>query len=528
MRELIKSELARVLERDVVVEAPKDRSLGHFATPVAMSLARELRKAPKIIAEELSAKFDGHENLEVSALNGYINIHLKGKFLNKLATDALNRGVEFAKGAPKSGSTMIEYVSANPTGPLHIGHVRGAVFGDTLARLGRYLGYEIATEYYINDAGNQIEMLGNSVVLACRELRGEVVEYGENDYKGDYIKDCARAAMAHFGEAVFDETKFSELCGWAKDQMLALIRQNLADAHITIDNWVSESSLYGALDATIARLKECGGTYEQDGKIWLASSQKGDEKDRVVVRDDGRPTYLAGDIVYHHDKLKRGFDHYINIWGADHHGYIARVKAAIAFLGYDPARLEVILAQMVALLKNGEAYKMSKRAGNFILMSDVLAEIGADALRYIFISKKCDTALEFDVDALKKQDPSNPIFYVNYAHARVHQLFSRAGKSPESVADADISVLDSDAQNLAFMALSLPDVLGDAFEARALQKIPDYLKALCAEFHRIYTQTRVIGHEHEDALLKVFSLVALSVRTALSLMGIAARDKMEH
>lgn len=308
--------------------------------------------------------------------------------------------------------------------------------------------------------------------------------------------------------------------------MLVLIKQNLADAQIFIENWASEKSYYDKLPLTLERLKSENGIYESEGKIWLKSSEVGDEKDRVIVREDGRGTYLAGDVVYHDDKFRRGFDRCINIWGADHHGYIARMKAALHLLGYDENRLEIILSQMVSLLKDGEAYKMSKRAGNVVLMSDVVEEIGYEALRFMFLSKRCDTHLEFDVDELKREDSSNPIFYINYAHARINQIFAKAGKNVADVAGVKFANLNEDGKNLLFEALTLNDVLVDSFNTRAVNKICDYLKSLAANFHKFYNENRVVGSENEDELLKLFAVVALSIKTALGLMGIAAKDKM--
>lgn len=513
---------------DFVLEKPKDSLLGHYATPVAFSLAKEFKKAPKLIAQDFVSKFENIDIFDTSAVNGYLNFTLKGKFLDDVATTALKNPSNFARGAKKDESILLEYVSANPTGPLHIGHVRGAVYGDTLARVGRHLSVDIKTEYYINDAGNQIDLLGISILLRGRDsILGKSVEYPEQFYRGEYIDDLARDAFNEFGAEIFSKDENAiKLSEWGKEKMLRLIKQNLADANIFIENWVSEKSLYDKKDSTVAKLKSCGGIYNKDSKIWLKSSELGDEKDRVVIREDGRPTYLAGDIIYHNDKFERKFDRYINIWGADHHGYIARVKASIHFLGYDESCLEIILAQMVNLLKNGQAYKMSKRAGNFILMSDVVGEIGSDALRFIFISKKCDTPLEFDVDELKKDDSSNPIFYINYAHARIHQVFKKASKTPAQVIEADISNLGNDALNLLFEALTLNEILEDAFYSRQLQKIPDYLKSLAASFHKFYNENKVIGSPNEDALLKVMAVVALSIKTALSLMGIEAKEVM--
>ncbi|MEB2787539.1 arginine--tRNA ligase [Campylobacter upsaliensis] len=530
MKNVVYEEIYKILGRDFILENPKDKALAHFATPLAFSLAKEFKKAPALIAADLALKFEDHFYFEkVEAVNGYLNFRLSKAFLDILAKKALKQPDEFGKGKAKNESFLLEYVSANPTGPLHIGHARGAIFGDTLARVARHLGYKFDTEYYVNDAGNQIDLLGLSVLSKVKILcLNEELEYPENAYKGEYIDDLAREAFANFEKDFFTMDNVSNLAFWAKDKMLDLIKKNLAQANIIIDHYVSERSYYNALEDTIRSLKAHGGVYERDYKIWLASSLKGDEKDRVIVRDDGRGTYLAADIVYHKDKMSRGYDKCINIWGADHHGYIPRMKAAIEFLGFNPQNLEIILAQMVSLLKDNQPYKMSKRAGNFILMSEILDEIGSDALRFIFLSKKCDTHLEFDIDILKKEDSSNPIFYINYAHARVKQIFLKAGKSLDDVVEADLSNLNDEATNLLFEALNLGSVLNDAFEQRALQKIPDYLKGLAASFHKFYYENRVIGTENEDSLLKLFALVALSIKTGFALMGIRAKDKMEH
>lgn len=580
MKNLVLNEIFKILSRKVVLEKPKDKSLAHYASPEAFALAKEMRKAPKLIAEELADKFKDSEILSATAVNGYLNFHLKPAVLGALAKNALSLGGDFAKNdaelgrgilpasekicasepaskgsaanlaasgndvAKSQNSTtrqnfilqnstampqkiLLEYISANPTGPLHIGHVRGAVYGDTFARIGRYLGHRVDTEYYINDAGNQIELLGTSIALRARELAGEDVSYPEKYYRGEYIDEIIPLARAQFGDEIFrDESRVLILAEFAKDEVLKIIQKDLADAGIHIQNWASEKSLYGELEPTIKKLEHSGKMYEQESKIWIRSSELGDEKDRVVIREDARPTYLAGDIVYHNNKFERGYERCINIWGADHHGYIARLKAAVHFLGYDESRLEIILMQMVNLLKDGQTYKMSKRAGNAILMSDVLAAIGRDAMRFIFISKKGETPLEFDVDELAREDSSNPIFYINYAHARVNQIFTKAGKREADVLGADFGALDEAGLGLAFAALGLNEILNDAFNSRGLQKLPDFLKALAADFHKYYNENRVVGSENEDAKLKLFALVALSIRTAFALMGLSAKEKM--
>ncbi len=591
MKNLVLNEIFKILSREVVLEKPKDKSLAHYASPEAFALAKKLRKAPKLIAEELADKFKDSEILSATAVNGYLNFHLKPAVLGALAENALRLGGDFAKNDAELGrgilpasnklcasepaskgyaanlaasgndvarqnfisqnseaasnsiaasncdearnsaaapqKILLEYISANPTGPLHIGHVRGAVYGDTFARIGGYLGHRVDTEYYINDAGNQIELLGTSIALRARELAGEDVSYPEKYYRGEYIDEIIPLARAELGDEIFrDESRVLILAEFAKDEVLKIIQKDLADAGIHIQNWASEKSLYGELEPTIKKLERSGKMYEAEGKIWIRSSQLGDEKDRVVIREDARPTYLAGDIVYHNNKFERGYERCINIWGADHHGYIARLKAAVHFLGYDESRLEIILMQMVNLLKDGQTYKMSKRAGNAILMSDVLAAIGRDAMRFIFISKKGETPLEFDVDELAREDSSNPIFYINYAHARVNQIFTKAGKREADVLGADFGTLDEAGLGLAFAALGLNEILNDAFNSRGLQKLPDFLKALAADFHKYYNENRVVGSENEDAKLKLFALVALSIRTAFALMGLSAKEKM--
>ncbi|WP_457748898.1 arginine--tRNA ligase [Sulfurimonas sp.] len=526
MKQRVSALLREKIGREVVLEKPRDRSFGHFATPIAFSLAKELRKSPMVIADELASSFGESEIFsKVEAVKGYLNFRLSEDFLAEYASWALENPSEFAK-QEKNQKILLEFVSANPTGPLHIGHARGAVYGDTLYRLAKHLGYDITAEYYVNDAGNQIDLLGLSIQLYARDhLLDETVEYPESYYRGEYLDALARDAMEKFGSEIFyDESRQKELALWAKDEVMKIIVKDLGDLNIFFDTFVYESTLYADWDRVMKKMGD--GIYEKEGKLWIASEVKGDEKDRVVVREDGRPTYLAGDIVYHNQKFERGYDHYINIWGADHHGYIARVKAAIEYLSYDANKLEVLLSQMVSLLKDGEPYKMSKRAGNVILMSDIVEEIGADALRFIFASKKSDTALEFDLAEFKKQDSSNPIFYIQYAHARIQTLLSKATVTQEDIVNASLKNLGENADTLLFDALLLPEVIEDAFNTRQVQKLTDYLKSLAASLHKFYYDVRMIGTDDEAKLLKLMLVVALSIKTGLSLMGIEAKNKM--
>ena len=432
MQNIVKEFIEKKLEKSIVLEKPKDSSLGHFATPVAFSLAKELKKSPMILADELVLKLENSELFEkIEAVKGFINFTLSKSFIEKLTNEALEKKDDFAKGDKKDEKILLEYVSANPTGPLHIGHARGAVFGDTLYKVGKYLGYDITTEYYINDAGAQMQLLGISVSLAARDfIFKEKVKYPESYYRGEYLIEIAEQIIEKYGkDIIYDESRFEEMAIFAKDIVMQIIIKDLGDLGINFQNFVSEKSLYSSWENTKSVLEKNGSLYTKDEKVYLSSTKFGDDSDRVVVRENGIPTYLAGDIIYHKNKFDREFDKYINIWGADHHGYITRVKAAIGFLGNDSSKLDVILSQMVQLLKGGQPYKMSKRAGNVILMSDITSEIGSDALRFIFLTKKSDTHLEFDIDMLKNQDSSNPIFYINYAHARINQVFAKSNLS---------------------------------------------------------------------------------------------------
>jgi len=529
LQNLVKEYIENILETSVVLEKPKDITLGHYATPVAFSLAKELRKSPMIIADDLASKFDDSTMFEkVESVKGFINFKLSKTFLESLVDDALLKGADYAKEDSKNEKILLEYVSANPTGPLHIGHARGAIFGDALNRVGRHLGYDVSTEYYVNDAGAQMDLLGLSISLAARDfIFEENVTYPETYYRGDYLVDIAKVVIEKFGkDIIYDESKYKEIAFFGKDLVMDIIVKDLGDLGVEFDTFVSEKSLYSSWDETKTVLENNGSLYNKDEKVFLKSTDHGDDSDRVVVRDNGIPTYLAGDIIYHKNKYDRSFDKYINIWGADHHGYITRVKAAIEFLGNDSSKLEILLSQMVSLLKGGEPYKMSKRAGNVILMSDVTAEIGADALRFIFLTKKSDTHLEFDIDSLKNQDSSNPIFYINYAHARINQVFKKAELSFEDIKDENFENLNQDGLNLVYESLLLGSVLNEAFTKREMQKVTEYLYSLASSVHKFYNEHKVVGSKEQNQYLKVLSMAALSINVGLSLLGIKAKEMM--
>jgi arginyl-tRNA synthetase len=527
LKSIVLDEIKSILDKDVILQRPKDLSLGHFATPVAFSLSKELKKSPMIIAEELSQKLKESEMFEsVEPVKGFINIKLSDSFFDETLSKFLDLDFDFAKSS-YSEKILLEFVSANPTGPLHIGHARGAILGHAILSIGRYLGYNIDSEYYVNDAGNQIKLLGVSVLhIYNTEILGLDMDEPEEFYRGDYILDLAKEIESEYGKDIFSEENLEKLSDISKVKMMNLIKSNLKSANIEFDNFVNEKPLYSRWNDIEQRLQQNDALYEKDGKLWLKSTAHKDELDRVVVRENGIPTYLAGDIIYHEDKYRRDYDKYINIWGADHHGYIKRVKSSIKYLGNDDSKLEIILSQMVALLKDGQPYKMSKRAGNFILMSDIIDEIGIDALRFVFLSKKSDTHLEFDVEDLKKQDSSNPVFYINYAHARIHSLLEKSSVSKDEILKSKLVDLDESAKSLLFNSLILSQVLEDSFENRSPQKLIDYLYDLASQFHSFYNNSKILGVENQNSILKVLCMTALNIKVALGIIGIEAKDKM--
>lgn len=523
VRAIIKREIDENI--DIVLEKPKKKDLGHFATPVAFSLAKIKKSNPNELAKSLSENLRKYAEFKsVNAMNGFINITLSVDFLRQCALAFLHNAD--SNELESKERILLEFVSANPTGGLHIGHARGAVYGDALARIGTFLGYSITKEYYINDAGAQISLLGLSIMLVGREqILKQAVVYPESYYRGEYIVDLAHLASEHFGKDIFkNDDNIAVLATFGKDEMLKEIKANLSQVGIVFDNFVSEKSLYPRWEETLKILESKGGTYKDNHKIWIASSKLNDKEDRVIVRENGEPTYLAGDIIYHKDKFERGFSRYINIWGADHHGYIARVKAALHFMGFDENKLEILLSQMVSLLKSGKPYKMSKRAGNFILMKEVVDEIGADALRFIFLSKKPDTHLEFDVSDLKKQDMSNPIYYINYANARIHTMMKKSSAKP--LDKNNPLVLNDEAVYLLFSTLCLPQVLQSSFRDREVQKVCEYLKSLAQLFHSYYNAHKILGSNNESSLLFVCKVVSHSITLGLALLGIQAKTAM--
>lgn len=512
---------------NIPLTIPKDSTHGHYATTLAFLLAKEQGKNPALIAQDLAQKLEKIEIFSsVKVVGAYVNLYLSDSFIDKYIAKILK--TQKLSFNTKKESILLEFLSANPTGPLHIGHARGAIYGDALQRIGRLIGKSIRSEYFVNDAGNQMQNLALSVLCNVQAILGQEQLSSDELYKGEYINELAQRAIQDLGKDFFAQRNIDldRLKTYSKDAMLSEIQESLTKNEIFFDSFISEKELLSEWDDTLAFLQKNKATHtDDDGKIWLKTSEKNDEKDRVMVRENGVVTYLAGDLLYHKQKFLKGFDSYINIWGADHHGYIERVKAGIDFLGFDSKRLEILLSQMVSLLKAGKPYKMSKRAGNFILMTDVIDEIGMDNLRFIFLTKKSDTHLEFDLEVLQKQDSSNPVYYVQYAHARICSIFRKIDVRDDYL-DLELENMTFDEKDLLFFASSLNDVLVNAFELRSPQILTEFLSKLATRLHKFYAQEKIMGNKRQKELLKMLAFVRFTLKTALLALGIKAKERM--
>ena len=514
-----------------------DKRFGDYATNIAFMLAKPAKKPPREVASILAGRIEDPyiERVEVAG-PGFINITMKPSWWEMVVKKILREGSSYGSSDLGGGRRVqVEFVSANPTGPLHVGHGRGAAVGDSLARILEKAGFEVEREYYINDAGRQIRMLGESIWARCMELAGRKVEFPEDGYRGNYVIELARRALEEFPD-ILDREKDDAvklLAEWGSKQLLEQIVEDLRLFNVEFDTFFSERSLHesGRVREVIRLLEEKGYIYEKDGALWFTSSAFGDEKDRVVVRADGEPTYFAADIAYHADKMERGYHMCINVWGADHHGYIPRVKAALEALGYDPDRLKVLLIQMVALLRDGEPIAMSKRAGEIITLRWLIEQVGTDAARFIFLTRKCDSHLDFDIEVAKRQTEENPVFYVQYAHARICSIERIAGErgialDPEG---ADLGLLVEEEERDLMRKLSqFPDVVEGAARALEPHRITYYLSELASLFHGYYNRFRVLVEDEgvRNARFALCKAVKVVIAEGLRLLGVSAPEVM--
>ena len=520
----------------VVLEVPPQKEFGDFATNFAMQSARVFHKAPRQIAEELVKRIEGDwlDHAQIAG-PGFLNFYLKGNVLYDSFQKILAAGESYGqlpkKDAPK---IQVEYVSANPTGLLHVGHGRGAAAGSALVNLLRAAGFPVESEYYINDAGNQMNNLARSVNARYLELLGQDVEFPEDGYHGQDIIDTAQRIIDKEGDkylSMSDEERLEIFKDLAYVEKLATLKEDLESFNVTFDNWFSERTLHPeAVKAAVKILQDNGNIYEQDGALWLKSTAYGDDKDRVVIRDNGVPTYLAADIAYHHNKYERGFDRLINIWGADHHGYVCRVKAAMDALGHDSEKLTVLLLQMVALYRGGELVKMSKRTGQSVTLNELMEEVGTDAARYFFLMRSLDSQLDFDLDLAKKKSNDNPVYYIQYAHARICSIFRQAEENKLAVgAQPELSLLTDESElDLIKKIEEYPEEIERAARDYAPQRIARYSYDLASAFHSFYNRCRIVGVEPKlaEARLALVQVTAHVIRHSLGILGVSAPEQM--
>jgi len=484
-----------------------------------------VEEAGKIIQEEISLPQD---EITEEVDGGYLNFHLSLTSLYRIAQEIMRQGELFPSlNTGKGKKVQVEFVSANPTGPLHVGHGRGASLGSALANLLKKTGYEVESEYYVNNVGKQIELLGESLSLRLREKEGEKIEWDKDHYKGEYLKNMAEKYFTQLKKKM-DDTEF--LGRFAAERLLEEIKEDLKSFEIEIDSYTFEDSLYkeGKVKEVIEELKNKGALYEKEGAWWLASTHFGDEKDRVVVRKDGRPTYLASDIAYHREKFRKGYKIIVDIWGADHHGYVKRLKSALKFLGLPEENLKVILVQMVSLIKGGRKIPLSTRGGKFLTLRELMEEVGSDVCHFIFLTRRPDTQLEFDIDLAKREAPENPVYYVQYAHARIRSIFRKAEKEENALSPRwDLLKTPEEKEVLRKLAI-YSWVLESAAEALEPHRLTGYLQELATCFHKFYDTHRVLGEEESlrEARLALCAVTRQVIASTLKILGVKPKERM--
>ena len=524
---------------EVLLEVPPQKEFGDFATNFAMQSARALKCNPRMIAQAVVDNMDCAyvEKMEIAG-PGFINFYLKQDWIYDVLAGIIAEGENYGNLVSDCKEKIqVEYVSANPTGPLHVGHGRGAAVGSALANLMKAAGMDVSREFYINDAGNQINNLAASVNARYLEQLGQTVEFPENGYHGHDIIETAERIVRIYGDRFLnmsEEERLQEFRTIALKEKLAALKEDLEAFNVTYDHWFSEQTLHdaNAIKSACDLLTERGYLYEQDGALWLKATEYGDDKDRVVIRDNGIPTYFAADIAYHRDKYARGFDRVINLWGADHHGYIARMKAAVGALGYHPDQLEVLILQMVSLYRNGELVKMSKRTGQSVTLNELIEEVGTDAARFFFVMRSIDSQLDFDLTLATEKSNENPVYYIQYAHARICSIMRQLEEVGIAVMPATEAKLNTlvEASELELIKKlgEYPEMIAGAAKERAVHRVAHYVHDLAGLFHSFYNQCRILGVDSDlqQARIALVKTVGHVIRHALSILGVSAPERM--
>ena len=526
-----------------IIEMTRDRKFGDYATNVAMVLASRQGENPRKLAEKIAERVARADEAgfvsDVSVAGpGFINLTMTSDYWSHVLKTVLTDGDDFARSEIGKGrKVQVEFVSANPTGPLHVGHGRGAALGDALANILQCAGYEVEREYYINDGGNQIRTLGVSVHARYLELFGVSAPFPEEGYKGEYVRDIAARLREEEGDRYLEMEMDEAVAGIAVKAaawILDDIRDDLEEFGIVFDVWFSEKNLLdsGLVQQTLEDMEGRGILYREDGALWFRSTEKDDDKDRVLVKSDGSLTYFASDVAYHADKYERGFDRVINVWGADHHGYVARMKAAVAGLGRDMEDLQILLVQLVSLVRKGKPVAMSTRAGEFVTLREVRDEVGRDAARFIFLTRKADSKLEFDLDLAKERSNDNPVYYVQYAHARICSILRNAAEQGVAIPDpgaVESGLLDlPEEKELIRHMAALPDVVAGAALSMEPHRLTTYLRNIATTLHNYYFHHRVLTDDAAvtSARLGLIVGVKTAVASALALLGVSAPERM--
>lgn len=524
---------------EIKLESPRSKENGDYAANIAMQLTKLAKKPPRAIAESILENLDttntAIDSIEIAG-PGFLNIRLKTDSLGDIVKSVLDQGADYGRSDSRQQQKIqVEFVSANPTGDLHLGHARGASLGDSLCNILDKAGYDVAREYYINDAGNQINNLALSIDVRYFEALGLEKEMPEDGYRGADIITIAKGLVEQYGDKYVHVSEEERLAFFREHGLnieLDKLKKDLADFRVHFDHWFSETSLYnnGKIEVALTKLRENGHVYEEDGATWFRSTTFGDDKDRVLIKQDGSFTYLTPDIAYHQDKLSRGFDKLINIWGADHHGYIPRMKAAIQALGYDRDTLEVEVAQMVQLYKDGEKFKMSKRTGKAVTLRELVEEVGLDAVRYFFAMRSGDAQMDFDLDLAVSKSNENPVYYAQYAHARICSILRQA-KEQNVVASTENVTLLQDEKELELLKKlgDFPKLISDSARMRAPHRVTTYIQELAASFHSFYNANKVLDPENKElseARLALITATKTTIANALKLVGVEAPERM--
>jgi arginyl-tRNA synthetase len=514
----------------VELSRPARPEHGEFATNVALTLAKSARMSPRALAEQLIAALPPSDlvaSVEIAG-PGFINFRLAKGWLGSTVRDIVERGEDYGRGAAKPERILIEFVSANPTGPLHVGSGRNAAYGDALARLLDAAGHPVGTEYYVNDAGKQMERFTSSLQARYLQALGREAEVPEDGYQGEYLAELGRELAAELGDSLAEDSERLGRIG--TERMVAAHRKTLEEFRVHFDNWVYESSLHasGKVKAGIARLTELGHTFEKEGAVWFRSSELGASRDQVLIRSDGQTsTYLAADVAYLLDKVGRGFDRIMYVWGADHHGQVAGLQAVGKALGLTQP-VEIMLQQLVNLFSGGEAAKMSKRAGTIVTIDDLITEVGVDAARFTLVSRSIDATIDFDLDLVKSESQENPVYYVQYQHARTCSIL-RNGGDRGSIEEADLSLLTHEAEALLIRKLSeFPDLIEESARLRAPHRLTHYAQALAAQFSAFYRDCRVLSDDAELSRARLWLVDATRqvLANTVQLVGVSAPESM--